>query len=225
MQKKSLVDFQVAVIEQLPPLKFVERHRISLQPAQQFPVRAIALESLQQLRSFPPAHEDRALAPVGDQAELFRRGAELDLSVHRVACQERHHAVLVVVADVVVKEIEEAAAMRRAQRIVGVRDGARHSGGAGPPRGIFGHAQQPVGRGAGRVEDDHPPPVQFAFAVAAPRRLGDRVKSGHGAIDHGKIEIDAGFDQLGADHSCRPGFALQIVLDTGDDTGTVRAAH
>ena len=70
------------------------------------------------------------------------------------------------------------------------------------PHGILLLAQA-AERGWFRRHEDHhaaellSPPL----AIAASGRLGDGCKAGEGAVDHGEINIDAGFHQLGADHS------------------------
>ena len=82
----------------------------------------------------------------------------------------------------------------------------------------------PGGDGCGGNEYKELAAVKASFAIASSRGLGDRVQTGHSAIDHWEVDVHTGFDELGAYDPYRLP-PLEAFLDLSNHSRSVLAAH
>lgn len=78
---------------------------------------------------------------------------------------------------------------------------------------LGGLAEEPGGELMGGSEDVDVSCGAFAFAIASACSLGDGVESCDGSIDDGEVDIDAGFDHLGADDTAGQGLLQTVAND------------
>ena len=228
----------VAQLDQAAQLVLVDRDAVTLQFAHQPAAGAVALQRADQrvdvgaVAGAGVAHQYRGGVLVVDQPEGVGGIPEPQWQSQgfRINLQPEHasDALGVQRRCVVVQPLEIALEQWQSERLVRV---------VVPDllAGVAGLAEQARRGGGGRHKDvDLPVLRHSALAIAAACCLRDGVQARHGAVDHGKVQVHAGLDQLRADdaHGQRGvafsqcGAAIhQARFDRRDHVAAVLGAH